>query len=183
MARRGKGGVWRGLARRRGEAAFTLAEVIVAAGIIAVGFLGAFATGLQARRMVSMAEEESLVCSALEQRIDQLRMLDWAELTGGTGLTAKVWTTRPEPTAELSVIGEAIVISAWDVVGAKTLQGAWVGTAAPVVNFSAGAQDLNTASAVKVVTALTWQGRLGRPATRTMVTVISKGGISKSEAL
>src|SRR5580765_5824284 len=70
--------------------AFTLVEVTVAVALVAIGFLGAFAMVLQSGRLVSAAEEEALVCSGLEQRIDQLRELSWPALTDGTGVTGSV---------------------------------------------------------------------------------------------
>lgn len=162
--------------------AFSLADVLIAISIVAVGFLGAFATTLQAGRMVSAAEENALACSGLEQRVDQLRALDWPGLTDGTGLTAKVWTARPAPTADLAITQETLTISPWDVPAAKTLQATWNEGSSPSVGFGAGVQSLGDAAAVKVVATLTWTGRRNsRAQTRSMVTVISRGGVSNSE--
>jgi Tfp pilus assembly protein PilV len=167
---------------RRGASGFSLVELVVAAGLVAIGFLGAFAMVLQGGRMVSAAEEDALVCSGLEQRMDELRTLSWPELTDGAGVTAKVWTARPESVAGIAVSQETLTISAYDVATAKTLQGTWNGASSPSVTFTAAAQDLSTASAVKVIATLTWTGRRSsRSQTRSLVTVISRGGISKSE--
>ena len=57
------------------EAGFTLLEVVVATAIMAVGFLGLFATVLHAGKLASAAEEEAMVASGLEQRIDQLQRI------------------------------------------------------------------------------------------------------------
>jgi Tfp pilus assembly protein PilV len=169
-------------ARRRGNtAAFTLVEVIVAVGIVAIGFLGAFAMILQSGRLVSAAEEDALVSSGIEQRMDQLRELSWPTLTDGTGITGTVWTARPLTMSGITVTQETITISAWDLNNAKTLNATWTGTGTPTATLSAGAVDLSTASAVKVVASLTWTGRRSsNPQTRNLVTVISRGGISKS---
>ncbi len=162
--------------------AFALAEVLVALSIVAIGFLGAFATAVQAGRMASAAEEDALVSSGLEQRIDQLRLLEWQELTNGTGITTKVWTARPEPTTGMTITQETLTLSPWDVVAAQTLQATWSGASAPVVTFGAGAQNLSNANAVKAVATLTWTGRRSsRTQTRSLVSVISRGGISKSD--
>jgi hypothetical protein len=172
----------RGLRRFGQTAAFSLVETLVAVAMVAIGFLGAFATAVHAGKMVSAADEDALVCSGVEQRIDQLRLLAWPELTDGTGITAKVWTARPEPTAGMTVTQETLTISPWDVAAAKTLTATWNGTSSPTVSFGAGAQNLSDASAVKVVTTLTWTGRRSaRSQTRSLVTVISRGGISKSD--
>jgi len=168
--------------RRGNTAAFTLVEVIVAVGIVAIGFLGAFAMVLQSGRLVSAAEEDALVSSGLEQRMDQLRELSWPTLTDGTGITGTVWTARPLSMSGITVTKETITISAWDLNNAKTLNAAWNGTGSPTATLSAGAVDLSTASAVKVVASLTWTGRRSsNPQTRNLVTVISRGGISKSD--
>ena len=113
--------------------------------------------------------------------MDQLRALSWSSLTDGTGLTGQVWTSRPESLSEITGTQETITISPYDVGTAKTLQGTWDGTSAPTATFTAGAQPLSAARAVKVVATLTWTGRRSaRPQTRSLVTVISEGGISKS---
>jgi prepilin-type N-terminal cleavage/methylation domain-containing protein len=167
---------------RPSEAGFTLVEVIVALGVVVIGFLGAYATVLQSGKLASAAEEEGLVCSGLEQRIDQLRELTWPQLTDGTGVTGQVWTARPEPMAGITVTEETLTISPYDLTTAKTLQAVWTGVAAPTISFTAGADALSAAAAVKVVATLTWTGRRSQRAqTRSLVTVISRGGISKSD--
>lgn len=163
------------------EAAFTLVEVAVATTILAVGFLGMFATVLQAGKMASAAEEEALVTSGLEERVDQLRLLQWPELTDGTGITAKVWTARPEAMAGVTVSQETLTISPCDVPGTQTLNAAWNGASSPTTTFTAGTA-LSGASALQAVATLTWTGRRSnRAQTRSLVTVISRGGISKSD--
>jgi prepilin-type N-terminal cleavage/methylation domain-containing protein len=167
-------------ASRRHTAGFTLVEVLVALGVVAIGFLGAFAMVMQGGRMVSAAEEDALMSSGIEQRMDQIRTLAWAELTDGTGLTSKVWTSRPESSAGITVSQETVTISGYDIT-TNTLQGVWNGTNSPTVTISTGGTSLSTAKAVKVVSTVTWTGRRSsRGQTRSLVTVISRGGISKS---
>jgi len=168
--------------RHRAARAFALAEVLVAVSIVSIGFLGAFATAMQAGRLASAAEDEGLVPTALEQRIDQLRLLTWPALTDGTGITSQVWTARPLPTSDLAITQETLTLYPWDVAAAKTLTATWDGTSSPTVSFDANAQPLSDARSVKVVATLTWTSRRTlRPQTRSLVTVISRGGISKSD--
>jgi prepilin-type N-terminal cleavage/methylation domain-containing protein len=163
------------------KAGFSLVEVAIAISVVVIGFLGTFATVLQAGKMASAAEEEALVMNGLEQRLDQLRLLQWAALTDGTGITSSVWTARPESTTGITVSQETFTISPCDVAGTKTLNATWSGTSAPAVIFTSGTA-LSGASAVKVVATLTWTGRRsGRAQTRGLITVISRGGISKSD--
>jgi prepilin-type N-terminal cleavage/methylation domain-containing protein len=159
---------------------FTLVEVAIAISVVAIGFLGTYATVLQAGKTVSAAEEEALAMSGLEQRMDQLRLLQWPVLTDGTGITTTVWTARPESTTGLAVSQETITISPCDVPGTQSLEATWNGTLGPTTSFTAGTA-LSGASAVKVVATISWTGRRsGRPQTRGLITVISRGGISKS---
>lgn len=163
------------------NAGFTVLEVAIAAAIAIIGFLGMFATVLHAGKLVSAAEEESLVMSGLEQRIDQLRLLTWPELTDGTGITTKVWTARPEATSGITVSQETISISPCDVAGTQTLNATWTGVSSPTTSFTGGTA-LSGASTVKIVATLTWTGRRSSQAqTRSLVTAISRGGISKSD--
>ena len=168
----------RGLPRATG---FTLIETTIAVAIIAIGFLGVFATVLRAGKMVSAGEEEALVMNGLEQRLDQIRLLQWPALTDGTGITSTVWTARPEATAGITVSQETFTISPCDSAGAQTLNATWNGTSSPTVSFTGGTA-LSGASAVKVVATLTWTGRRSaRTQTRGLISVISRGGISKSD--
>jgi hypothetical protein len=158
-----------------------LIETTVGTAVLAIGFLGTFAIALQAGRMAAAAEDESRVSSGLEQRIDQLRLLTWTELTDGTGITGTVWKARPGPTTGMTITQETITLSPWDLAGAKTLSANWTGTSSPTVTFNAGTQPLGNAFAVKVVATITWDDRLTlRSKTRSLVTVVSRGGISKS---
>jgi Tfp pilus assembly protein PilV len=176
---------------RRSAAGFALVEVLVAFSIITIGFLGTYGLVLQSGKLASAAEEDAFVCSGVEQRIDQLRELTWPELTSaatdGTGVT-KVWAARPATMAGITVSQETLNISAtydlppYDAATPK-LQATWDGTSSPVAAFSAGGRTiLSAASAVKVIATLTWTGRRSsRQQTRSIVTVISKGGISRSD--
>src|SRR3954462_122725 len=110
---------------RRRATGFTLLEVVVALSVVSIGFLGAFAVVLQGGKLVSAAEEEALVCSGLEQRMDQLRALDWGPLTDGTGLTGTIWTARPEAVSEITVSRETVTISGYDLTTGQTLSGIW----------------------------------------------------------
>ena len=162
-------------------AGFSLVEVAIAISVVVIGFLGTFATVLQAGKMASAAEEEALVMNGLEQRLDQLRLLQWPALTDGTGIISSVLTARPESTTGITVSQETLTISPCDVAGTQTLNVTWNGTLIPSVTFTAGTA-LSAASAVKVVATLTWTGRRsGRVHTRGLITVISRGGISKSD--
>jgi len=157
-------------------------EVVMALAVVAIGLLGAFAMVWQSGKLISSAEEDALGSTGLEQRMDQLRELSWEELTDGTGLTAKIWTARPETMAGIDVTQETMSISPWDLPTARTSQGTWDGNSIPTTSFTAGADSLGDAGAVKVVATLTWTGRqTGRPQTRSLVTIVSRGGISKSE--
>lgn len=171
----------RGEGLRTRASGFTLLEVVMSLAVVVIGFLGLFASALQAGKLASAAEEDALVMCGLEQRTDELRLLGWPELTDGTGITAKVWTARPAAMAGIRVTQETLTLSPCDVAGTRTLSATWNGTSSPTISFSSGTV-LSGASAVKAVATLTWTGRRSnRTQTRSLVTVISRGGISKSE--
>src|SRR3954453_7444589 len=100
--------------RNHGIAAFTFVEMFIALGVFGIGLLGIYGMILQGGRMASAAEENALAFTALEQRVDQLRELTWPELTGGTGITSKVWTARPIAMTGIPVASEALTISPYD---------------------------------------------------------------------
>jgi prepilin-type N-terminal cleavage/methylation domain-containing protein len=163
-----------------GDRGFTLLETLIALAIVAIGFLGALATITHAGRLASAAEEDARAVSSLDQRLDQLRTLEWSEITSATRLPAKIWTARPEAMAGLAVSQETMAVSAYDLTDAKSLLATWDGAAAPTASVSGSGAELSAAKALKIVATLSWMSRSGRPQTRMAVTVISKGGISKS---
>jgi Tfp pilus assembly protein PilV len=164
------------------QGGITLIDTLMALAIAAIGFLGALATVTQAGKMTSAAEEDALASSALDQRMDQLRLLEWDQLTSTTGVVGSVWTARPVAMAGLTVSQETMTLSGYDIPTAKTLQATWSGTSTPTASFTGTGVNLATVSAVKVVTTITWTGRRSsRAQTRSAITVISRGGISKSD--
>ncbi len=162
-------------------AAFSLLEVMIGIGVISTGFIGALAMVVQSGKMVSAAEEDALASTGLEQRVDQLRTLPWNTLTDGTGITSSVFNARPDSMSGITVTQETINLSAYDITSAQTLSATWNGTSTPSASLSTATNNLNTALAVKVVETVTWTARrTGRSQVRSLVTVISRGGISAS---
>ena len=160
---------------------FTIVEVVIAVGVIAVGFLGSFAMVLQCGKQASAAEESSLVCSGLEEQIDLLRSLSWTALTTGTGITATVWNAQPTAISGITPTQETITISPYNQANTQTLTATWNIPSGPTTAMSGGPLALSTAPAVTVVATITWTGRrTGRRMTQSLVTVISNGGISAS---
>ena len=160
---------------------FTLVEVVVAVGILAVAFAGLFGTIRQANKLASAAEEDALVECALEQRMDQLRLLEWPDLTSPDGITSRIFTARPTAVSGIKVTQEKLTISPVDIAAAQTLSATWNGASAPSATYGPG-WVLISAKAVKVVATLTWtESRSSKSQTRSLVTVISRGGISKSD--
>jgi Tfp pilus assembly protein PilV len=170
---------------RRKAGGFTLAEIVVASGIIAIGFLGSFAMVMMSGKQASAAEESSLVSTAMEQQIDLLRTLSWPALTSGTGITSTVWSAQPLCLAGMNITQETITISAYGQANTQTLTATWnvPGAQSVVLAPAVGGTTvaLSTATAVQVVTTMTYTGhRSGRSRTQTLATVISQGGISNS---
>jgi Tfp pilus assembly protein PilV len=169
----------------RGAGGFTLVEVVIAAGIIAGGFLGSFAMVLQCGKQASAAEESSMICTGLEEQMDLLRSLSWTALTNGTGVTGTVWNAQPTAILGIPVTQETITISPYTQANTQTLTATWNVPSTPVVVLTPAAggstQALSTATAVQVVATITWKGRRsGRQMTQSLVTVIAEGGISAS---
>ena len=162
-------------------AAFSLLEVMIGIGVISTGFIGALAMVVQSGKMVSAAEEDALASTGLEQRVDQLRTLPWNTLTDGTGIISSVFNARPDSMSGISVTQETINLSAYDITSAQTLSATWNGVSPPSASLSTATNNLNTANAVKVIETVTWTARrTTRLQVRSLVTVISRGGISAS---
>ncbi|HEX8371158.1 MAG TPA: prepilin-type N-terminal cleavage/methylation domain-containing protein [Chthoniobacterales bacterium] len=168
------------MSRFRRSNGVTLLEVLIGIGVLSLGFLGALSMVVQSGKLASAAEEDGLASSALEQRMDQMRTLSWSSLTDGTGIRTTVWTARPLSMTGITVTQETMTVSSYNLTNAQVLTATWNGTSTSSANLSTATNALNSSSAVKVVATLTWTARrTARSQTRSLVTVISKGGVSE----
>lgn len=153
----------------------------MAVAILTVAFVGLFGTIRQANKLASGAEDDALAECALEQRVDQLRCLEWPDLTTESGLKTKIFNARPKAVSGMRIIQETVSLSPVDLPAAQTISATWTANGAPTSSATPGTA-LISAKAVKAVATLTWmEKRMGKAQTRSLVTVISRGGISKSD--
>ena len=68
------------LKNRPHRAAFTLIEVLVAAGVAAVGFLAVILLNTANLRYVKSSRQSNAATLCLQERAEQLRLADWRRL-------------------------------------------------------------------------------------------------------
>lgn len=65
---------------RRRPAGFTIVEVMMAATILLVGFIGMMQTVLAGAEMMATARRQTLAAQILNHEIEKLRLLSWSEI-------------------------------------------------------------------------------------------------------
>src|SRR5213083_1258594 len=70
------------LSRNRApERGFTFIDLMAAVGIVALGFAAIFYSNSQALNMLRASKETVNASKVLQQRMEQIRTLNWAEIT------------------------------------------------------------------------------------------------------
>lgn len=168
---------WLRCALRR-TAAFSLPETVASMAVAAIAVGGAMAANSSALKLVSTTRESNAASLSMEERLEQLRIANWRQITDSAYLRDTFFATAPKSIAPLNGYTERVVISAWpdptaagQVVVEKTK-----GSTANVITAGTGLSDQRLA---KLDIRLSWTSTQGRTRTRDLTTIISNGGISR----
>jgi len=166
------------LKNRPHRAAFTLIEVLVAAGVAAVGFLAVILLNTANLRYVKSSRQSNAATLCLQERAEQLRLADWRKITSPSYLCDTLLATSAKSAAPLSEISEKVTVTAFpDETAAQKLvvQRNTNGTRVTLVS----GDGLLTQRLAKVELQVNWTGSDGRSRTRATTTLMANGGISR----
>lgn len=162
---------------RRRVSGFSLAETIVSVAVAAITLTGIMMLNSQALKMVWASRQTNAATLCLQERIEQLRIANWRQITDSNYLQTNFFATVPMSAAPLDQMKETISVTAYP---DPTVAGAIC-----VERSSAGVQVVSTDSTLaelplaRVDLEVAWIGDRGRNRIRESSTIISKGGISK----
>lgn len=158
--------------------AFTLVEVLVAAGVAAVGFMAVLFLNMSNLRTVKSARQSNAATLCLQERAEQLRLADWRKITNPVYLRDTLLANSTRSAAPLSEISEKITVTAFpDEAAAQQLVVVRNTNGNRVVLVSG--DGLATQRLAKVDLQVNWKGSDGRSRTRATTTLMANGGISR----
>jgi Tfp pilus assembly protein PilV len=163
--------------RRHSEAGFSLAEVLVAAGIGLVSMNAAYLLNAQHLKMVKSARQSNAGTLALQERVEQLRIATWRQITDPVYLTTSFFPNTPKSVAALDGVCETVTITAFpDATAAASLKVERRLGVTTVLRSGSGLADERVA---RVDFQLEWKGADERARSREVSTIITNGGVSR----
>ena len=150
--------------RRSRVGAFTLIEVGMAAGVMALGLVGMIQVIISGAQMLDVARRQNIAMQIIHGQIDQIRLRTWSEL-------------------EAYAAAETVLVDASDYHGNQTInvaKGFVFGANLPTVSagFRCKREIVTVRTDLKQVTfTVTWTGNTGRAYSRTGTTYVGKNGL------
>lgn len=144
--------------------AFTLVEVGVAAGVMALGLVGMIQVVVSGSQMLDVARKQNIAMQIIHGQIDQVRLRDWSTVNGYPS-SRTVWVDASDRSGDQSTnISRDFVF----------------GDSLPAVAI--GFQCTRAVSTVRtdflqITFTVTWTGSTGRSYSRTGTTCVGKNGL------
>lgn len=166
---------------RKSEAATTLTEVLVASVLVAVFFATIYEVNAVCLRYISASKENVAAIECVQDRIEQLRNLDFGSLTNGTTVaTAMAAPSNASVLAQQAT--EDVIISTFSAAsGAATtpkVQYHRVGGGAASTTWTGG-PGFGTATIVQVDVTYTWTSTFGGHTRSEQTSTILAAGTKK----
>jgi type II secretory pathway pseudopilin PulG len=156
--------------------AFTLAEVMVAAGVLGLLLAAVGAAGGSILGLLSAQKQTVAASQAIEERVEQLRGVTYSKLTTPAYLQNSVFNTDTVSQATLPNLVETLTINAYPTAAATSIQiTRQSGSATLGANPNA---TLGGSSMIRADLQLQWQKRGGGTHIRCVSIILAKGGIN-----
>jgi type II secretory pathway pseudopilin PulG len=185
--------------RRWAIAGITIVEVMVAAGVVVIGFAGLFPLSVQSLSMLRIQSELAKATQVLQEQTDSLRAQTWGTLTNSvnytnynytvvdadTGVSTTVpWTgllnTLPTAASGLNNPVETLTVSAFQPSGTPPTPFVVKNNNGTVTVTPTGGSDLSGLSMVRVDIRLQWtESRSNRAHSQETSFVVSSEGVGK----
>lgn len=145
--------------------------------IATVTLTGIMTMSSQALTLVWSTRQSSAATLCLQERVEQLRIATWKQISDSTYLTGAFLNTVPNSAAPLAGLVETITVSAYPgTTGATPIVVERSGTTTRVVSDNA---SIASESLARIDLQVAWNGDGGRRRTRESVAVVAKTGISR----
>ena len=158
--------------------AFTIPEAVVAVAVIMLALGAVMQWNGQQLKMVKSARQSNAATLSLGERIEQLRIANWKQITDATYLRDTYYASQPKSMGPLDRTVEKITVTSYPdptVTTPLIVQKTGSGTGQVLSNGAA----LDSERLARVDLSLAWVGTDGRDRLRESSTIITNGGISR----
>ncbi len=164
----------------RSARAFSFLEVMGAIMVVALFLSGTFVANSRALGMLRASKETITASKLLQERMEQLRMLNWAEITDASSIQ-DLFATQTNSASLFTGESESVTISKWPLTsGTTSSTSIKVNRAAngTVTLVSDNADLVDGTPTVRVDVSVTWPGTPGnRTRIRETSTIVANGGL------
>ncbi len=159
----------------RSVGAFTLAEVMIAMGILVWFVAGLCLAGARIAAWLESQREVVAASQLIQERTEQIRSSTYAQLTDATYLQNSLLNAPANSESMLHSLVEVLTISAYPADSSAPLKATRQQYA---VSLNSTNPALATAAVVRLDLQLSWLGQRGTTRTRAISTIIANGGIN-----
>ena len=160
---------------------FSIAESIVALAVGSIAVAGGMSLNEQEMRLLKTSREASAAFQALEERVEQLRIATWRQITDPDYLISNYMPVTPKSVAALGNFTERVQVTAYPdpSVSAGLLVERQKGYSAVVVQDVGEGAAISEQKLAKVSVQIRWTGKGDRERVQELATIISNAGISR----
>lgn len=165
---------------------FTLIDVLAAVLLIGFGVTALITANGREMAMLKSVKQAAVASKCLQQRIEQIRTLNWTQVTDSQSMQ-DLYSTPPLPSVELPGFAEQATISALiPAATSNSITPAPVGPFLQVSRSAAGTvalvsdnPDLVSGPEVRVDVQITWPGPGGTSRMRQTSVIVANGGVGR----
>jgi hypothetical protein len=158
-------------------AGFSLAEAVVALGIGTIAIAGGMSLNSHQLRLVKSVRESNAASHALEERIEQLRIANWKQMTDPSFVTAHYFSSKPKSAHVLSGSTERLTVTAFPDESACTPLSI-ERDATGAIKVLSGGDGLDTQRLARVNVRVAWPSTDNKVRVRELASIISNAGIN-----
>ena len=161
------------------NAGFTIVETVFSLGIAGMALASVMMLNSHQLRLVKSTRATNAASLSLEERVEQFRMGTWDQLIDPNHLKTAYFATAPRSAAPLSDFTESVTISAYPDPAAcpKLVVEKTRGAVPKILSNGVG---LALQHMARIDLEMRWKGDYGRPRSRQFVTIVSNGGVARS---
>ena len=157
--------------------AFTLVEVVVTLGVLLIALAGIAAVNSGTFALVRSAKQSSAASLSLQERVEQLRISNWRQITDAQYLKDTFFGRSIRNMAAIPTATETITISSYP--DASTTEPVKVQRTSTGVRILTSGSEISNEPLARVDIRIEWPGNNGRLRMRETSTIISKGGVAR----
>jgi hypothetical protein len=162
--------------KSRSIAGFSIAESVVALGVGGIAIAGGMTLSSHQLRLVKSVRETNAASHALEERIEQLRLVNWKQMTDASYLTQYYFPSSPKSAHVLPGVAERLTVTAYpDASACKPL--AIERDAMGAITVLSTGEEFSTQRLARVNVRITWPMDK-KVRVRELASIISNAGIN-----